>query len=66
MIEFYEGGYDATANNRTLVIDYLITGDEQRVCPFQLEIFEGEQDRYKDFTAIYPYKELSHYDFEIW
>ena len=51
--KFYEGGYDATANNRTLVVDYLITGDEQRAIHFSLEMLKGTAPVVtKDFTTM--------------
>lgn len=53
--KFYEGGYDATANNRTLVVDYLITGDEQRAIHFSLEMLKGTAPVVtKDFTTNIP------------
>lgn len=53
--KFYERGYDATANNRTLVVDYLITGDEQRAIHFSLEMLKGTAPVVtKDFTTNIP------------
>lgn len=53
--KFYEGGYDVTANNRTLVVDYLITGDEQRAIHFSLEMLKGTAPVVtKDFTTNIP------------
>ena len=39
--KFYEDGYDASASNRTLLVDYLIATQEEQAIHFNLEILSG-------------------------
>lgn len=53
--KFYEGGYDATANNRTLFVDYLIANDVQQAIHFSVDWLRGtESILTKDFTTNIP------------
>lgn len=53
--KFYEGGYDATANNRTLFVDYLIANDVQQAIHFSVDWLQGtESILTKDFTTNIP------------
>lgn len=55
--KFYEGGYDASANNRTLLVDYLIAAPDQQAIHFNLEMLNGTTpigSSPRDFTTEIP------------
>ena len=53
--KLYEGGYDATDGNRTLLVDYLIAGDAQQAIHFNVEMLKGDAPIVeKDFTTNIP------------
>ena len=53
--KLYEGGYDATAGNRTLLVDYLIAGDAQQAVHFNVAMLKGDAPIVeKDFTTNIP------------
>ena len=53
--KFYEGGYDANASNRTLIVDYLIATSEQQAIHFKLDMLAGTTPVIsKDFTTNIP------------
>lgn len=53
--KFYEGGYDATSTNRTLIVDYLVATPEQQPIHFKFDILAGTAPvRSWDFTTNIP------------
>ncbi len=53
--KFYEGGYDASAASRTLVVDYLLATSEQRAIHFKLDMLAGTSPVIsRDFTTNIP------------
>lgn len=53
--KYYEGSYDATANNRTLLVDYLIATPEQEAIHFQFDMLAGSAPvRSHDFATEIP------------
>lgn len=53
--KFYEGGYDSSDANRTLLVDYLIAGDAQQAIHFSVDMLKGEESiATKDFTTNIP------------
>lgn len=53
--KFYEGGYDATSNNRTLIVDYLVATSDQQAIHFKLDMLAGTTPVIsRDFTTNIP------------
>lgn len=53
--KFYEGGYDATSNNRTLIVDYLLATSDQQAIHFKLDMLAGTTPIIsRDFTTNIP------------
>lgn len=53
--KFYEGGYDATSNNRTLLVDYLVATSDQQAIHFKLDMLAGTTPVIsRDFTTNIP------------
>lgn len=53
--KFYEGGYDATSTNRTLIVDYLVATPDQQPIHFKFDILAGTAPvRSWDFTTNIP------------
>ena len=53
--KFYEGGYDATSNNRTLIVDYLVATSDQQAIHFKLDMLAGTTPIIsRDFTTNIP------------
>ncbi len=52
--KFYAEGYDASASNRTLIVDYLIATQEQTAIHFSLDIHIGNEIINRDFTTDIP------------
>lgn len=53
--KYYADGYDATATNRTLLVDYLIATSEQQAIHFSLDMLTGTTSVInRDFTTNIP------------
>ncbi len=53
--KFYEGGYDANATSRTLIVDYLMATSEQQAIHFKLDMLAGATPVIsRDFTTNIP------------
>lgn len=53
--KFYEGGYDATSTNRTLIVDYLLATSDQQAIHFKLDMLAGTTPIIsRDFTTNIP------------
>lgn len=53
--KLYEGGYDATSTNRTLIVDYLVATPDQQPIHFKFDILAGTAPvRSWDFTTNIP------------
>lgn len=53
--KFYEGGYDATSTNRTLIVDYLVATSDQQAIHFKLDMLAGTTPVIsRDFTTNIP------------
>lgn len=53
--KFYEGGYDATSTNRTLIVDYLVATLDQQAIHFKLDMLAGTTPVIsRDFTTNIP------------
>lgn len=53
--KFYEGGYDATSTNRTLIVDYLLATSDQQAIHFKLDMLAGTTPVIsRDFTTNIP------------
>ncbi len=53
--KFYQEGYDASATNRTLWVDYLVTENEQQVIHFNLDMLAGTTSvMSRDFNTEIP------------
>ena len=53
--KLYDGGYDATSTNRTLIVDYLVATPDQQPIHFKFDILAGTAPvRSWDFTTNIP------------